>query len=199
MVHWICTLKPLSHNPDSKVHGANVGPIWDRQDPGGPHVGPVNFAICEACVTHVAAVALFVWEGMVYGDLPYTGTLCPLPDVGRSYWMKWLIHCKYIIYVYLHVHASQTCFCPRTFFEHTGMNTMLRKCLVWCLHSKLENSIWMFWLCESLSLWCLGPWMPPVFVCRSIFDQSIPNPCKSVDKFARLVNTFSLSCKFIYW
>ena len=27
--------------PDSKVHGANMGPIWGRQDPGGPHVGPM--------------------------------------------------------------------------------------------------------------------------------------------------------------
>ena len=32
-------------SPDSKVHGANMGPIWGRHDPGGPHVGPVNFAI----------------------------------------------------------------------------------------------------------------------------------------------------------
>ena len=31
--------------PDSKVHGANMGPIWGRQDPGGPHVGPMNFAL----------------------------------------------------------------------------------------------------------------------------------------------------------
>ena len=31
--------------PDSKVHGANMGPTWGRQDPGGPHVGPMNFAI----------------------------------------------------------------------------------------------------------------------------------------------------------
>ena len=31
--------------PDNKVHGANMGPIWGRQDPGGPHVGPMNFAI----------------------------------------------------------------------------------------------------------------------------------------------------------
>ena len=31
--------------PHSKVHGANIGPIWGRQDPGGPHVGPMNFAI----------------------------------------------------------------------------------------------------------------------------------------------------------
>ena len=34
-------------NPDSKVHGASMGPIWGRQDPGGPHVGPMNFAIWE--------------------------------------------------------------------------------------------------------------------------------------------------------
>ena len=30
---------------DSKVHGANMGPIWGREDPGGPHVGPMNFTI----------------------------------------------------------------------------------------------------------------------------------------------------------
>ena len=29
---------------DSKVHRANMGPIWGRQDPGGPHVGRMNFA-----------------------------------------------------------------------------------------------------------------------------------------------------------
>ena len=32
-------------SPDSKVHGANIGPIWGRQDPGGPHVGLMNLAI----------------------------------------------------------------------------------------------------------------------------------------------------------
>ena len=34
-----------SEYPDSKLHGANMGSIWGRQDPGGPHVGPMNFAI----------------------------------------------------------------------------------------------------------------------------------------------------------
>ena len=33
--------------PDSKVHGANMGPIWGRQDPGGPQVSPMNFAIWD--------------------------------------------------------------------------------------------------------------------------------------------------------
>ena len=31
--------------PDNKVHRANIEPIWGRQDPGGPHVGPMNFVI----------------------------------------------------------------------------------------------------------------------------------------------------------
>ena len=34
-------------DPHNKVHGANMRPIWGRQDPGGPHVGPMNFAILE--------------------------------------------------------------------------------------------------------------------------------------------------------
>ena len=34
--------------PDSKVYGANMGPIWGRRDPGGPHVDPTNLAIWDA-------------------------------------------------------------------------------------------------------------------------------------------------------
>ena len=28
------------HYADSKVHGTNMGPIWGRQDPGGPMLAP---------------------------------------------------------------------------------------------------------------------------------------------------------------
>ena len=35
----------LERFPDSKVHGDIIRPIWGRQDPGGPHVGPMNFPI----------------------------------------------------------------------------------------------------------------------------------------------------------
>ena len=38
----------MKNTPDSKVHGANMGPIWGWQDPGGPHVGPMNFAIWDS-------------------------------------------------------------------------------------------------------------------------------------------------------
>ena len=42
--HLICK----SYNiPDSKVHGANMGPIWGWQDPDWPHIGPINLAVWD--------------------------------------------------------------------------------------------------------------------------------------------------------
>ena len=35
----------LRNCPDSKVHGANMGPIWGRQDLGRPHGGPMDLII----------------------------------------------------------------------------------------------------------------------------------------------------------
>ena len=34
-------------NPDSKVHGVNMGPTWVLSAPDWPHVGPMNIAIRE--------------------------------------------------------------------------------------------------------------------------------------------------------
>ena len=33
------------HSPDSKVHGANMGPTWVLSAPDGSHVGPMNLVI----------------------------------------------------------------------------------------------------------------------------------------------------------
>ena len=39
----------LSGNlPDSKVHGANMGPTWVLSAPEGPHVGHMNYEVHEA-------------------------------------------------------------------------------------------------------------------------------------------------------
>ena len=43
-----------SNNPDSKAHEAYMGPIWDRQDPGGPHVGPMNLVNREPFSLYVS-------------------------------------------------------------------------------------------------------------------------------------------------
>ena len=50
-------IEPIQINfPDSKVHAANMGLTWDRQGPGGPHVGPVNLAIRVSLYETVAVV-----------------------------------------------------------------------------------------------------------------------------------------------
>ena len=53
-----------STTPDSKVHGANMGPIWGRQDPG-PHVGPMNFAIWVGSEKHISLTEL-LFVGIQY-------------------------------------------------------------------------------------------------------------------------------------
>ena len=61
--------------PDSKVHGAQMGPIWGRQDPGGPHVGPMNFAIwayniplkTEMCIFLFSLVYCGIWDRCIVG------------------------------------------------------------------------------------------------------------------------------------
>ena len=45
MKSYIFIQENLKMSPDNKVHGANMGPIWGQHDPGGPQVGPMNFAI----------------------------------------------------------------------------------------------------------------------------------------------------------
>ena len=46
---------------DSKVHGANTGPIWGPQDPGGPHVGPMNFATLDT-LCHALLARAELWH-----------------------------------------------------------------------------------------------------------------------------------------
>ena len=68
--------------PDSKVDGANMGPIWGRQVPGGPHVGPINLAIWGVIgqllvlsnkKTHQSCALLALYEGnpLVTASFPH--------------------------------------------------------------------------------------------------------------------------------
>ena len=52
--------------PDSKVHGANMAPIWGRQDPGGPRVGPMNFAIW-VLLDVITCIAVSGTQNPIYG------------------------------------------------------------------------------------------------------------------------------------
>ena len=90
------------YRPDSKVLGTNVGPIWGRQDPGGPHVGPMNFAIWEDAL--LFANHLYPW---------IIGTCCVMAKLTmfvdnewkfvsfqhRQYAVMWLFHVFHLSFV----------------------------------------------------------------------------------------------------
>ena len=38
----------MGHIPDSKVHGANMGPTTVQSAPDGPHIGPMSLAIGDS-------------------------------------------------------------------------------------------------------------------------------------------------------
>ena len=81
--------------PDNKVHGANMGPIWGRQDPGGPHVGPTNLAIW-------VIPAVYNIMGMSHdGIRAVAHDICKLHRTKMNY--------MYIyIYIYIHIYIFDT-------------------------------------------------------------------------------------------
>ena len=62
-------LSPGHQYPDSKVPGANMGPIWGRQDPGGPHVDHRNVAIWVAMVSTTRNKRVLVFHMGRFNDL----------------------------------------------------------------------------------------------------------------------------------
>ena len=64
---------------DSKVHGANMGPVWGRQDPGGPHAGPMNFAIWVAKDRAEIIIIAPIWPTQTW----FTAALKMLIDCPR--------------------------------------------------------------------------------------------------------------------
>ena len=72
--------------PDSKVRGAYMGPIWSRQDLGGPHVGPMNFAISAAHHNSVGQTGKKLqWQNL---DFELTTGSPHLKFIGKQ--MRWL-------------------------------------------------------------------------------------------------------------
>ena len=66
---------------NSKVRGANMGPIWGRQDPGGPNVGPMNFAIWVAYdfyIVKYADIHIYFYHTSVVLDLGHSDQQCGL-------------------------------------------------------------------------------------------------------------------------
>ena len=93
--HWPQTKNSTHTDPDSKVHGANMGPIWGRQDPGGPHVGPMNFAVWGAFLWKIYTDSmilpwLLIHCGLVtlYGHIDHVNIGSRNGSIGTNFFFK---------------------------------------------------------------------------------------------------------------
>ena len=69
--------------PDSKVHGANMGPTWVLPAPDGPHVGPINLAI-RVLMAHVFLSCVVAQYGLILPKSFRTSSLTWLPILHES-------------------------------------------------------------------------------------------------------------------
>ena len=65
--HWHThEVNPAQCIPDSKVHGANMGPTWVPSAPDGPHIGPWTFISgwCrQSCLEYIEWYGRFTTHG----------------------------------------------------------------------------------------------------------------------------------------
>ena len=55
----------IGNIPDSKVHGANMGPNWVLLAPDGPHFGPMNLAIWDIKGSNNSLILLHIVDSVV--------------------------------------------------------------------------------------------------------------------------------------
>ena len=99
--------------PNSKVYGTKMGPIWGRQDPGRPHVGPMDLAIWGGML----GVQLGILRGVylighpsvcVFRLLGFGKWMCLVSDCGRVYRSNIIDYGYALIAVILCVSVYQT-------------------------------------------------------------------------------------------
>ena len=77
-----CELWSYNDRPDSKVHGANMGPTWVLSAPDGHHDGPTNLAIRAVC--HGRLSPDMISHIDVSRKRPQKVTHVPLTSIDRS-------------------------------------------------------------------------------------------------------------------
>ena len=86
-----------------------MGPIWGRQDPGGPHVGPMNFAMWDGMIIFVESTkSSFIYFSQLFLCL----ILWPLHKIAlnskaATLWsIPWYLNCS-VGWVHFHFMAAR--------------------------------------------------------------------------------------------
>ena len=101
--------------PESKVHGANMGLIWGRQDPGGPR---------ELCYLGCTVVPLSYWNLTLFlkivTTLHFTFFLGPSLDIGaKVYW--WFYYHLFRYWLISHNEIDEDCYLDNM-LHHTKLD-----------------------------------------------------------------------------
>ena len=97
-------------SPDSKVHGANMGPIWVLSAPDGPHVGLMNFAIWVIIPT----------------------TLASYKRRCKLFYGKWHPYISILLF-----QSVLLCICNRSYNSESDKNNTQKQCHVICAWRRL--------------------------------------------------------------
>ena len=102
------------YNPDSKVHGANVGPTWVMSAPDGPHGGPVNLAIRKR-TSQILFYVKKTHNGQI-NDESFRKTPTPGPTLASPVRLpQTVLHSTLLVHTLTHlamlgrIHAALTC------------------------------------------------------------------------------------------
>ena len=98
--------------PESKVRGANIGPIWGRQNPDGPHVGPMNFVIwgVNVCQYNIAENNNPLFQNQIAVDwilVQYSFVQIKVSDNIRQYVSKLISYFCGVLQAYIYGKARR--------------------------------------------------------------------------------------------
>ena len=127
-VQWshICALKlPL---PRYKVHGAYMGPIWGRQDPGGPHVGPMNFAIRVYSGAPWSTTSLSTKKNTEYRKISH--------GISSTWFWQDLLAAVNMYLCYKRILC-------KFYGQHAGLTRSYTQSLVWIIHKSCVKTLWL--------------------------------------------------------
>ena len=160
--------------PDSKIQGANKGPIWGPQDPGGPHVGPMNLDICNT-----TPLCMRIWwylsSKILSGNI-LSSVCLRLSQFSQLYFMQYMGLCVFRLPISL---------------------TMIVRTYVLCLVTIIKSEVWP--VCHGLKL---GHETRVCAVCLYIFlrhlsDRKYQVGCDSFITDTADSHTFTRDCHYV--
>ena len=151
---------------DSKVHWANMGPIWVLPAPGGRHVGPMNLAIWDIICISWWLPRSQNWGCCLFGDYDcHTGagklkhiwnifnTLRPRQNgchlagyiskcifVNENLWTLKKISLKYVPYGLI---GNMPALVQIMAWRRTSDKSLSEAMLVCCTNAYMRHSVWM--------------------------------------------------------